>query len=60
MTNFQSVRQQMKQDILSIVSDEGVFCIGVDIVMNEPEAFKDLFPILGIFHFGKFLLQCTD
>ena len=44
LTNFQSIRQQMKQDILSIVSDEGVFRIGVDIVMNEPDAFKDLFP----------------
>ena len=27
--------------------------------MNEPETFKDIFPVLGMFHFAKVLLRCA-
>ena len=44
---------------MPIVCDEGVYQIVVDIVMNEPDTFDNLFPMLGMFHFAKVLLRCA-
>lgn len=59
LTNFQTSRQQLKQDTMPVVCDEGVYQIVVDIVMSEPGTFDDLFPMLGMFHFAKVLLRCA-
>ncbi len=59
LTNFQATRQQVNQDTMAIVSDEGVYHIVVDIVMSEPGTFDDLFPMLGMFNFAKVLLRCA-
>lgn len=59
LQNFQSVRRQLGQNIMPIFSDEGVFHIVVDVLMNEPDNFKDLFPMLGTFHMAKILLRCA-
>ena len=59
LNNFQIARQQLKQDSIAIVCDEGVYHTVVDIVMSEPATFADLFPMLGMFHFTKVLLRCA-
>ena len=59
MTNLQSVRRQVNQDIIPFACDEAVFCIVVDIMMSEPGVFDDLFPLLGMFHYQKVLLRCA-
>ncbi len=59
LTNFQCSRQQLNQEIMPVVSDEGVFHIVVDIVMTEPQQFCDLYPMLGAFHMAKVLLRCA-
>ena len=59
LTKFQASQQQLNQDTMPIVCDEGVYQIVVDIVMNEPDTFDNLFPMLGMFHFAKVLLRCA-
>ena len=44
---------------MPIFSDEGVFHIVIDVLMNEPDNFKDLFPMLGTFHMAQVLLRCA-
>ena len=50
MTNFQNVRIQLEQEIMPLFCDEGVYHLVVDIILNEPDVFNDLFPMLGNFH----------
>ena len=45
--------------MMPIFCDEGVYHIVVDIMLNEPDAFHDLFPMLGNFHLTKVLLRCV-
>ena len=59
MTNFQSIRAQLKQPIMPVFCDEGVYHLMIDIILNEPEIFQDLFPMLGNFHLTKILLRCA-
>ena len=59
LQNFQSCRKQLNQDTLAVVSDEGVHHTVVDIITNEQETFKDIFPMLGMSHFAKVLLRCA-
>ena len=59
LQNFQACRKQLNQDTIAAVSDEGVYHTVVDIIMNEPETFKDIFPMLGMFHFAKVLPRCA-
>jgi hypothetical protein len=42
LTNFQSVRQQLNQNILPVFCDEGVFQIVTEVVMTEPDTFADI------------------
>ena len=44
---------------MAIVSDEGVYHFAVNIVMNAPGTFDDMFPMLGMFHFAEVLLRCA-
>lgn len=59
LSKFQSARQQLQQDIMPVVSDDGVFHTVVDILLNEPDTFADLFLMLGMFHMAKVLLRCA-
>ena len=59
LVNFQSVRHQLGQTILPLFCDEGVFHIVADIVMHDPNAFSDIFPMMGMFHYSKILLRCA-
>ena len=53
LENFQSVVKQLRQEVLPLWSDEGVFNIIVDIFLHEPEKFLDLFPCMGPFHWCR-------
>ena len=44
---------------MPVFSDEDVFHTVADIVTAEPTQFDDLFPMLGMFHYTKFLLRCA-
>ena len=59
LQNFQACRKQLNQGTIAAVSDEGVYHTVVDIIMNEPETFQDIFPMLGMFHFTKVLPRCA-
>ena len=50
LINYQSVRRQLNQPILPIFSDEGAFRIVTDVVMSYPDTFKDIYPMMGMFH----------
>lgn len=41
---------------MSIFCDEAAFLLVVNVMLNEPQFFKDLFLILGNFHLHKILL----
>ena len=55
LVNFENVRKQLGQPTLPIWQDEGVFDILVDLYIEDPEEFKNLFPAMGPFHWGKVL-----
>ena len=44
---------------MAIVSDDGVYHIEVNMVMNEPGTFDGLFPMSGMSHFAKVSLRCA-
>ena len=44
---------------MPVFCDEGVYHLMIDNMLNEPEFFKDLFPMLGNFHLTKILLRCA-
>ena len=43
LQNFQACRKQLNQDTIAVVSNEGVYHTVIDIILNEPETFKDIF-----------------
>jgi len=61
LTKFQASRQQLNQDTMIIVCDEGVYQIvgNILVVVSEPGTFFDPFPKLEMFHFAKVLLRCA-
>ena len=59
LTNYQSVRRQLNQPILPIFSDEGVFRIVTDVGVSYPDIFKDIYHMVGMFHYCKVLLRCS-
>lgn len=59
LKNFVNIREQLQQPILPVFSDEGVFHTVVDICMTNPNEFKELYPMLGMFHFAKVVLRCA-
>ena len=59
LTNYQSVRRQLNQPILPIFSDEGVFRIVTDVGVSYPDICKDIYPMVGMFHYCKVLLRCS-
>ena len=58
LTNFQSVRKQLGQDVIPVFCGEGVYQFVMDIMLNEPSTFADIFAMLGTFHMTKVLLRC--
>lgn len=59
LRNFNSIAASVKQDVLPIVCDEGVYHLVIDIYMVRPELFKNLFLMLGSFHMARAALRCA-
>ena len=53
MKNVMNVSIQLRQQILPLFCDEGVFRIVVDIYLKHYEEFQNLLPMLGAFHMTK-------
>jgi len=53
MKNFQNVLGQLQQSHWPVTSDEGVYHIAREIVMNRPQEFSNLTILLGSFHIIK-------
>ena len=58
LKNFLKVLEQLDQKSLSVMSDEGVYRIVANIVLQRQEEFKNNIPMLGGFHMAKALLHC--
>ena len=59
LNNFENVRKQLNQAVLPIWCDDGVFSPAMDIILSEPERFKNILLMLGPFHWTKVLLRCA-
>ena len=59
LCNFLKIQTQLNQSSLAEISHDSFFCIVADIVLQRPEQFKCLIPMLGGFHMAKVLLYCT-
>ena len=58
LCNFRSVLDQLKQDSLPLIYDEGVFRIVAEITLQHPEQFKKIIPMMGNFHLAKTVEHC--
>ncbi len=59
LRNFNSIAETLKQDVLPVACDEGVYHIVIDIYMVRPDLFTKLFMMLGNFHNVKAALRCS-
>ena len=59
LQNFENVRMQMNQSVLPVWCDDGVFAPAMDIILSDPKQFKNIFLMLGPFHWTKVLLRCV-
>ena len=53
LCNFVKIQTQLNQSSPPVICDEGVLCIVTVIVLQRPEQFKCLIPMLGGFHMAK-------
>ena len=53
LCNFLSVLDQLKQDSFPLMCDECVFRIVAEIILQHPEQFKKIIPMMGNFHLAK-------
>ena len=58
LCNFLSVLDQLKQDSLPLICDQGVFRIVAEITLQHPEQFKKIIPMIGNFHLAKAVEHC--
>ena len=59
MKNFQELLSNLEQPLLPFFCDEGVFHTVVEVVLNSPDEFKNLYPMMGMFHMAKAGLHCA-
>ena len=59
LLNFKSVADKLDQSTLPIACDEDVFRLAVQIYLDRPESFNNIFPILGTFHLSTAALKCA-
>ena len=48
----------MKQDLLPLFLDEGVFCIVAEIILQKYKEFKNIVPMMVKFHLAKAVQHC--
>ena len=59
LLNFKSIAESLRQPTLPIVCDEGVFRLVIQIYLEKPQLFENIFPMLGHFHMAKAALRCA-
>ena len=59
LINLNSIAVSLEQDVLPFVCHEGVYQYVVNIYIDEPDIFVNLFPLLGGFHMAKAGLRCA-
>ena len=47
LMNFKQIASHLKQSVLSVLCDEGVYHLVIKIQLEHPEIFNDIFPMLG-------------
>ena len=57
-TVYNGVLDQLKQDSLPLICDEGVFRIVTEITLQQPEQFKKIIPMMGNFNLAKAVEHC--
>ena len=58
LKNFLKLLGQLSQTAIPVMCDEGVYRIVANIVLQRPNEFKGIIPMLGGFHMAKALLHC--
>ena len=59
LRSLKSIAECLSQPVLPIACDEGVCCLVVQIWLQQPEMFNNIYPMLGTFHMTKSALKCA-
>ena len=59
LKNLKYEAQRVLHFTLPVACDEGVYSLVVQIWLEKPEFFQDIFPMLGTFHMAKAALICA-
>ena len=57
LCSFLKIQTHLNESSVKLICDEGVFCIVVEIVLQQLEQFKCLISMTGGFHMAKALLH---
>ena len=57
--NLKSIANDLEQQTLPVVCDEGVYRLVIQIYLERPSFFDNIFPMLGHFHMAKAALRCA-
>ena len=57
--NLKTIANDLVQPTLPVVCDEGVFRLVIQIYLERPSFFDNIFPMLGHFHMAKAALRCA-
>ena len=57
--NLKTIANDLAQPTLPVVCDEGVFRLVIQIYLERPSFFDNIFPMLGHFHMAKAALRCA-
>jgi hypothetical protein len=59
LINFKKIASELKQPVLPVFCDEGVYHLAIKIYLDQPDMFNDIFVMLGSFHTAKAALKCA-
>ena len=59
LRSLKSIAERLSQPVLPIACDEGVYSLVVQIWLQQPEMFNNIYPMLGTFHMTKSALKCA-
>ena len=54
-----NVANRLQQHLLFVFCDEGVYCIVTEIILKQPEHFRNVVPMMGGFHMAKAAMHCV-
>ena len=59
LRSLKSIAERLSQPVLPIACDEEVYSLVVQIWLQQPEMFNNIYPMLGTFHMTKSALKCA-